>query len=237
MKRLYVYLMRTLRAIFRTFGLLSYLERRGETSPFSRWLRSLFAIYDIDDLIKLDLPWWTLEATEFVECFLKANPGARVFEYGSGASSFWLARRGADVTSVEHDADWFKEVATRAKAYANIELKLVPPTDLGGRKGPGEYGSGRAGYEGKSFETYVRTIETSGGRFDLIVIDGRARSMCLRTALTQLTENGLILFDNAARARYQAAINEVGLNCKQFKGLAACLPYRDATYVFSESKQ
>ena len=213
-------------------GLLALMQRWGETSRFFLWFRSLFAIYDIDDLIKLDLPWWTLAATDYVDRFLAAKPGARVFEYGSGASSFWLAKRGAEVTSVEHDDNWFEEVARRAAPHTNINVSHIPPVPANEREGLSSYKSGREGYTDMSFEAYVRSIE-SGGPYDLIIIDGRARSACLEAALACRAESGIILFDNAARDRYQQAIKAAGLTCTRFKGLTACLPHRDATYIFS----
>ena len=43
-------------------------------------------------------PWWNYTAVNFVETRLRA--GARVFEYGGGASTLWLLDRAARVTTI-----------------------------------------------------------------------------------------------------------------------------------------
>lgn len=232
MKSLYIFFVRLLRVPLKVLGLLALMQQWGQTSRFFRWFRSLFAIYDIDDLVKLDLPWWTLAATDYVDGFLANKPTARVFEYGSGASSFWLLKRGANVTSVEHDENWFEEVAGRAADHANIEINHIAPARPEEGQSSSEFLSGREGYAGMSFEAYVRSVEV-GGPYDLIIIDGRARSACLKAGLAQRAAGGIILFDNAGRDRYQPAIEAAGLTCTKFTGLTACLPYPDATYILS----
>jgi hypothetical protein len=63
--QLYVKTFRGLRAVLRPIGALKLLER--PKSRRARWFRSLFAIYDLDDLIHLELPWWTFDAIEAVD--------------------------------------------------------------------------------------------------------------------------------------------------------------------------
>jgi len=57
-------------------------------------------------------PWWNYPAVNFVGTRLRA--GARVFEYGGGASTLWLLDRPARVTTIEDDArDWFAGLRAR----------------------------------------------------------------------------------------------------------------------------
>ena len=71
------------------------------------WVRhawSLFAYSDVKRMVMLDKPWWIYHAIDDVEDFLTERGGkARVFEYGAGASTVWLASRASKVYSVEHD--------------------------------------------------------------------------------------------------------------------------------------
>src|SRR3990172_8471482 len=102
MRSIYVSIVRALRTLAGKMGLLAFLERRRDR-PFFIYLRSLFSIYDIEDMARLDLPWWTFAATRYVEAFLKRREGvADVFEYGPGASTVWLAKRARRVGYVEH---------------------------------------------------------------------------------------------------------------------------------------
>lgn len=227
-RRAYVGGFRAVRAALAGTGLLGWLEARRD-SRTRLWLRSLFAIHDFDDLAGLDLPWWNLAAAEAVERFLAARTGAEVFEYGSGASSLWLARRAARVVSVEHDAAWAGPVAARAGAFPNLTLRLVEPA----RSDRVDAMRSVRAAPGLDFTAYVRAIEAAGGPFDLVVIDGRCRPQCLRAAAARLKADGLIVLDNSRRHRYQAAIARSGLAARPYYGLAACLPYPDETTLLA----
>jgi hypothetical protein len=226
LKNIYVGTVRGGRNVAARAGLLGMLERRRD-SRTALWLRSLFAIYDIDDLSGLDLPWWTFDAIEKVDRFLKGRPNARVFEYGSGASTIWLARRAGEVVSVEHDAQWFPEVERRLAGFSHAKLRFVAP-DATPSADP-RYASDKPAWRGRTFHDYVHAIDAEPGQFDLIVVDGRARTACLEYARTRLAPGGLIVFDNSHRAPYRRAIANSGMDWERTRGLAACLPYPDET--------
>ena len=79
---------------------------RAPHSRAATWARSLFAIHDIDQLARLGVPWWTFDSADRIAAFLRLRPDARIFEWGSGASTLWLAERAGSVHSVEHHAGW-----------------------------------------------------------------------------------------------------------------------------------
>ena len=225
LKRAYVSGVRALRPVVAKLGLLASLERRAPDSRLALWLRSLFAIYDIEDMAALDLPWWTLAAVKETDEFLKRNGSARVFEYGSGASTIWLARRAESVISIEHDLSWHEVVSDRLVPFSNAKVRLIEAD----REPVAGYGSEKRGWEGRSFQRYASAIDKETGQFDLIVIYGRARAVCLAHAVKRLAPGGMILFDNSARERYRVAIKASGLLARRFRGAAACLPYPDET--------
>lgn len=225
LKHAYVAGVRGFRPIAERTGLLGALERRGANSRGARWLRSLFAIYDIEDMAELDLPWWTFAAIDEADKFLKSRSSPRVFEYGSGASTIWLARRAALVTSIEHDRPWHGVVSKRLAGHKNATAKLIE-ADAEPVSG---YLSEKPGWQGRSFQRYASAIDSEPGEFDLIVIDGRARGACLGHAIEKLAPDGMILFDNSARSRYRTAIAASGLKAQTYRGLTACLPYPDET--------
>lgn len=228
LRALYVRGMRGARWLARVSGLLGWLERRGAGSRVALWLRSMFAIYDTDDMIRLDLPWWNLEAVGVVDRFLSARPGARVLEFGSGASSTWLAKRCGELVSIEHDAQWAAIVERQLAGFPHADLWVRPPVMPGA--GPGAVRSGKRGVEG-DFRDYVDAIDGVDGRFDVIVIDGRCRALLLGRALDRLAEGGVVVFDNSERARYRAAFERDDIEIERYRGLTACLPYPDATWL------
>lgn len=233
MKALYVALVRLLRRLLEKSRVLPRLDRLGRRSRTALWLRSWLAIYDVRDLIALDLPWWTFEATDVVADHLSEHPGSRVFEWGSGASSVWLGRRSGRVTSIEHDAGWGDRM--KGLLPANVEQLVVPPV----RESAPIVASHKAGNEGLDFSEYAAAIDRFHDAFDLIVIDGRAREACLVRAVGRLAPGGLIVFDNVDRSRYRDAIAAVGeqIEVRWTRGRTPCLPYPTRTALIWRREQ
>ncbi len=226
MKSAYVAAIRGVRAPLRGLGILDFLEARRQ-HDWALWMRSLAAIYDIDDLNALDLPWWSFSAIRKIDAILAGKPDARVFEWGSGASTLWLSRRAAHITSVEHDEPWYKEMTGRTESLGNVDLRFVAPDPPDSHDA--RYRSDKPQWRGRSFAAYVRAIEETDTQYDLIVIDGRARAACLEAAQGRLSPGGLIVFDNSGRKRYREAIRRSPYSAQTFRGLTVCLPYPDET--------
>jgi hypothetical protein len=190
------------------------------------WLHTLTHVYDSSALARIDVPWWTYRAIDVVETWLqtRATP-ARVFEYGSGASTAWLARRSGDVHSVEHHTGFAESIEPWLSAFPNVVLHVEPPVESTSPRTP----SAKEGHAGLDFTSYVSTIDAVDGEFDLVVIDGRAREACLTHAVARLATNGLVVFDNSRRRRYRDAITASGLHEQVLTGLTPTLPYPEQT--------
>ena len=200
-------------------------------------LRTLFAIYDVNDMIRLDTPWWTYGAIDAVEEHLRRCDGAaRVFEYGSGASTIWLGQRSGEVHSVEHDGGFaavMRQLLTDAGLDGTvtlIEVAAVPSADPLTR-------SGRKGEGGVDYTDYVRCIEGVGGPFDLVVVDGRARVACGLAAIPHLAPGGVIVFDDSQRPRYRDGLIGGGLSVRRFRGWAPSLPTPRETAILGPAAE
>jgi hypothetical protein len=227
-KSAYVKTMRGVRAVARRAGVRT--PRPGERGRRAH-LRSLLAIHDADALIEMDLPWWTwwtYRAVDAVDAFLLTRDHARVFEYGSGASTVWLSRRADEVHTVEHDLAWAANLRPRFGGFENITLHVVEPT---ASVETVVAGSGRRGFSGLDFERYVNTVHEVGGLFDVIVIDGRARMACLEASLVHLAPGGWIVVDNSRRSRYRDGLTSSPVHIERFRGSTPGLPYPDETAV------
>lgn len=224
MKDLYVRCARLLRAVLARLGVVALLDRAARRSRTALWVRSWLAVYDLDDMLRLDVPWWTFEAADAVEEHLGRHPGARVFEWGSGASTVWLATRAGSVTSVEHDAGWAAQM--RRVLPANAELRVVEPV-----RRPGGVRSAKPGFEALDFTDYVAALDARDGLFDVVVVDGRAREACVDRALAHVAPGGLLVLDNVDRARYRAALSRHGhrLEVVWTRGRTPALPYPTRT--------
>lgn len=228
LKSRYVAATRSLREVARSAGLLDALA--SSSRPQATYLRSLFSVYDAEDLAKLDLPWWSYRAIRAVDRFLERRPGARVFEFGSGASTPWLARRTGSVHTVEHDLDFIPVVERILDGFDNVELHVVEAVPLDDISGPAVR-SEREGHEHLDFSDYVATIDRVGGPFDLIVVDGRARVESLRRSLPHLAADGAIVFDDVERARYAPALSMPGTTAHVMRGITPSLPFPTSTAI------
>jgi hypothetical protein len=123
------------------------------------------------------LPWLTYPAISFLEERLRKE--MRVFEYGSGNSTFWWSQRVSSVMSCEHNLNWYKSMQPR-----------IPPNV--------EYIYSALTYGGE----YSKVISRYKTIFDIVVIDGRDRINCARNAVTAMKEDGVIIWDNSDRNQY-----------------------------------
>ncbi|TMI90033.1 MAG: class I SAM-dependent methyltransferase [Bacteroidetes bacterium] len=133
-----------------------------------------------------------------------------IFEYGSGGSTFFWASRVKHITSVEHDRSWFEKIkmVLKEKKITNVDYVLSEPSSIPdfGKKQfqiASDYISGDQSYNGKSFETYAKTIDNFPDEmFDLIVVDGRARPSCILHSLKKIKRGGYLVVDNSERKYY-----------------------------------
>jgi protein-L-isoaspartate O-methyltransferase len=223
----YVTGVRTVRKAADKAGLLTRLERSDSAKV--RHLATLFSIHDATEMVRMDMAWWSYPAMRRVEEFLADRPEARIFEYGAGASTLWLAKRAGQVDSVEHDTQWaevVREMVGGASA-GNVKLHAVAPTAA---TADTVVRSNRVGHTDLDFADYVSTIDQVGGPFDLIVVDGRARVDAFRRALDHLAEGGVVVFDNIKRKRYWDVVSVLpGLRIELLKGGTPTLPYPTTT--------
>ena len=140
--------------------------------------------------VELELPWFSYAAIDFLEKYLR--PDARVFEFGSGGSTLFFARRAKSVTSVEDNAHWCELVAEKiaGRGIENVDLRHVPV----------------AFTTEEAFETseYLQAVRQS--RFDVIIVDGaewtaNVRPICFRAAQDQIAPGDIIVVDDSWRYR------------------------------------
>jgi predicted O-methyltransferase YrrM len=151
------------------------------------------------------MPWVPFRAQRWLSRLLSRE--MRVFEWGSGGSTLFLARRVREVVSIEHDAAWYELVAQRLQrsGVQNCKYQLVPPRQA--PPGGTAFGSEQRDCKHLCFEAYVRAIDGyPDGHFDFVMIDGRARLACLRAAWRKVRVGGHIFLDNSNYERYQASL-------------------------------
>lgn len=173
------------------------------------WFKSVEARLPVDREENC-LPWFTYSSIFFLE--ERIQPNMRVFEYGSGNSTLWWSKRVAHVTSCEHDPEWYG--ALTSKIPSNVEY-LHEALDPEGR--------------------YSEVILDFSDDFDVIVVDGRNRIQCAINSLKALKREGVIIWDNSDRSRYDegyAFLIRNGFMRLDFKGLGPINGYEWCTSIF-----
>ncbi len=162
-------------------------------------------------------PWVSEKAKKWLVSFLK--PNMVIFEYGSGGSTIFFARRVKKIISVEYQLSWFFGVwiALWGRGIFNFKLHLSTPEK--GVKIKQDYMSSDPNINSFSFKKFVMTIDQyTDDYFDLVFIDGRARNSCIKHAIPKVKNGGYILLDDSDRKSYQKGkdylkkIKEINLN-------------------------
>ena len=124
-------------------------------------------------------PWYAYSATTFLEN--RVHQGMSVFEYGSGNSTLWWAKRVSHLVSCEHDAQWY----TRMQPVLPANVEYIH-ADL------------------RTGDDYWRTILRYDQNFDLVIVDGLDRLRCAINCLPALSAEGVIVWDDTYREHYRS---------------------------------
>jgi len=128
-------------------------------------------------------PQWARGAREIVDWLVRDGNALKVLEFGSGASSLYLAERVGHITTVEHHPEWAAAVSEQAPANLTLVQHDLP------------YNSVAEGF--------------AEGEFDIIIIDGRGRVDCAFAAEPKLKPGGLLIFDDTHRPKYQPFLQSI----------------------------
>jgi len=154
-------------------------------------------------MIKKLVPWWIEESIPFVESLLRKD--MIVYEYGSGRSTIWFAERVKKIYTVEYQEKWKNQVEQWAekKNLKNIDIVFC---------------------EQKPSRPYCQTINRVKEKIDFLIVDGRNRVECYKTALKYLSDKTIVVLDDSQRSKYRE-VKELLLKDKIEKSWSA--PLRD----------
>ena len=184
-----------------------------------RYLRRWWPDRRASDFVGRRIPWLTYGAVDWLGTVV--GPGSRVFEFGSGGSSCIFLDRGAELTSVEHDADWHARMRAVVPQSPGARLRLVEPRPLSPGQSDRSYVSTKVDGVPRDYEAYARSIDSEPDEsFDLVLVDGRARVACVRHARAKVRLGGYLVLDDSARPEYAAAAQLLaGWPIRRFGGL------------------
>ncbi len=209
--------MDVIKKIFRKFSFTSglieiYFLSKKYLKP-KGWVLSRY-LYEPVDLDGQPIPWMTYASLHFISQKLE-NTSFNLFEYGSGNSTLWFSKRVKHIISVEHDTTYYEIVKKKILSLTNITYIL---SDLN--------------------DDYSKKILDYKDEFHIIIIDGRDRITCTKNSLNALREDGIIIWDNSDREKYQEAYDflaSVGFKKIDFKGLGPIGHIEWQTSIFYKS--
>ncbi len=152
------------------------------------------------------IPWMTYSFIDFIKERLYKE--LIIFEFGSGNSTIFFAKRVKSVIAAEHNAKWYEEV--KDKVPNNAEVKLVTLTN------------------------YENSIDITK-QYDIIIIDGERRNECIKNSIKALNKSGIIILDDSEREDYKSGIKyllDQGYKVINFWGVAPGTFFNKCTSIF-----
>ena len=176
--------------------------------------------------LNVELPWFSYAAIDFLKRFLRSE--MCVFEYGTGGSTLFFARKVRTVTSTEDNVVWLERVKKR---LAKVGLTNV---DLQHR----EFNS-RNPVDFKTSD-YLHSIPAQP--FDVIVVDGTeefigqkdaalVRPICFHHAENSMRPGGIIVVDDSWCYPELRRGNRAK-ECRVFKSVGPCRLGVTSTDIF-----
>jgi predicted O-methyltransferase YrrM len=142
-------------------------------------------------------PWMDEQEINLVEYILKHFKPNRCLEWGAGFSTLHFSKRfgnkNAEWISIEHDANWADKIGEMMPRN-NVHIYKIPPERV-----PWSDSNGDGSYS--DLESYIN-FPKKLGKFDFILVDGRARVACLMQAVELLNSGGIVVLHDAERPYY-----------------------------------
>ena len=141
-------------------------------------------------------PWMKYREIEIIEEILKNLQPQKVLEWGAGYSTLYFPKiltENAMWISVEHDKEWAAKIKN-ANRNRRVEIFQVQPNHF---PWTDEFGDGAY----SDLTNYVE-FPSKFGKFDFILIDGRARKNCVVKAHELAKDEGVVVLHDATREYY-----------------------------------
>lgn len=150
-----------------------------------------------------ETPVFVANAVVLLNAWLR--PTDRGFEWGSGRSTTWIAKRLAHLTSVEHDPAWHARVSedlAKGGLADKVDYRLVPAP--GGQ------------LEEPRDHAYAAAIDDlPAASLDFVLVDGQMRLRCVEKAIDKVKPSGLLVLDGANRYvpnAFEGGFTTIGIN-------------------------
>jgi predicted O-methyltransferase YrrM len=174
--------------------------RSPKDSIYFRLIKAMY--YEYNDFVertpKLRFkPWMKYNEVAIIRNVLKTLKPKRCLEWGAGFSSLYFPdylENESKWFSIEHDLTWFNKIKAMNKnpkcEFFYVKPNHFPWTD--------EHNDG--GFT--DLRDYL-SFPSEFGKFDFILIDGRARNYCLIASRKLIENEGIVVLHDANRSYYE----------------------------------
>jgi len=119
-----------------------------------------------------------------------------MLEWGAGGSTVYFSKLVKQYISIEHNLEWYNKV--KKEIGYNVKLYCVPNS--------GYYNSSIP-TKAHQFKNYINYIDTLNTKYDVVLIDGRARVECAKKVIPYLNKDAVVfIHDFWARPPLQKAL-------------------------------
>ena len=196
-------------------------------------------------------PWFTFSAISYLQEILKRE--TKVFEYGAGNSTLFFNNNVDECYSVDHNYSWVNHVLNaNPKAKISFCGENETPLQSGVRLienfknenfelpiHPDRSHNIEHGLLNIEFANYASQLtKWDKGYYDLIIVDGMARSLSGYIAAHMISDEGYIVLDNSDRWQYnslQQYLIDQGFGRLDFHGMGAVNEWPWCTSFFSKT--
>jgi hypothetical protein len=114
------------------------------------------------------------------------SPEKTMLEWGSGGSTIEFSPFLEQYYSIEHNKEWYDKVNLELinRNYQNVNYNFVPQTHPNLSDDQSEY---------YHFEDYINIVDTFNTKFDIVLIDGRARRLCAKKIIPYLNPGAVVI--------------------------------------------
>lgn len=125
------------------------------------------------------------------------NSEVVMMEWGSGGSTLEFSKLVNQYYSVEHNLDWFNQI--NPQSPPNTKVYYRPSTKLPTTYHQSEY---------VHYKSYIDIVDMINKKFDVVLIDGRARRLCAYKIMSYLKENSIVIIhDWCTRPPYKCVLD------------------------------
>ena len=175
------------------------------------WFNSFISKAPVDSNNE-PIPWLTYPFIDFIN--LRLNNRLIIFEFGSGNSTLFFAKKVKEVFSVEHNKDWYNRISKQLQGNVNMIYKEID-------------------------EEYPKSIQSLNKKFDIIIVDAEERVNCVKDSVSALSSTGVIVLDDSERSEYNEGIDFLkvnGFKRLDFWGISAGILFKKCTSLFYRDK-